>query len=81
MATQQILDIPTDAFIQTLIDRGILPAGTSRVAVWAGNPGDGTSHIKIIIANPLFADVDPVIPLPISTVDVAGAIRTLGTVV
>jgi hypothetical protein len=74
MAQQQMLDIPTDAFITALVDRGILPVGTTRVSVWAGNML-GVSRIKIILANDAFEDLNPI---PTSAVDVPAAIEVLG---
>jgi hypothetical protein len=74
MAQQQLLDILTDAFITSLVDRGILPAGTTRGPVWAGLVS-GVSHIKIYLNNPNFDDVTPV---PVSDVDVPTAIENLG---
>lgn len=78
MAKQQILDVLTDAFLTSLIDRGILPAGTTRASIWAGNMPDGqggyVSHIKIVINNDSFDDLTPV---PTSTVDVPAAIEAL----
>jgi hypothetical protein len=74
MATQQMLDITTDALLTALVDRGILPPGTTRVSVYAGNVL-GVNHIRIIITNDTFDDVTPV---PVSTVDVPAAIEGLG---
>ena len=74
MPQQQQLAIPTDAFLTALIDRGILPAGTTRVSVWAGNQL-GVSWVKIILAN---SSIDDVTPVPVSTVDVPAAIEALG---
>jgi hypothetical protein len=37
LAKQQLLDVVTDEFIAALVDRGILPPGTTRGPVWAGN--------------------------------------------
>lgn len=79
MAKQQILDWHTDDFIAACINRGILPAGTTRVSVWAGNKPDGLggviSHTMIIIANDAFDDVTPI---PTSTVDIPTEIQNLG---
>jgi hypothetical protein len=74
MAQQQMLVIPTDSFLTALIDRGILPVGTTRVSVWAGNQL-GVSYIKVILANGDFEDLTPV---PVSTVDVPAQIESLG---
>lgn len=74
MPQQQMLDMTTDAFLTALVDRGILPPGTTRVSVYCGNVV-GVSHIKIIIANDSFEDVTPV---PVSPVDVPAAIEGLG---
>jgi hypothetical protein len=74
MAQQQVLVIPTDSFLTALIDRGILPAGTTRSSVWAGNQL-GVSYIKVVMNNSNFEDLDP---LPVSTVDVPAAIEGLG---
>jgi hypothetical protein len=74
MPQQQQLVIPTDAFLTALIDRGILPPGTTRVSVWAGNQL-GVSYVKVILANGDFEDLTPV---PVSTVDVPAAIEALG---
>jgi hypothetical protein len=74
MAQQQMLDITTDALITALVDRGILPAGTTRVSVYAGNIL-GVNHIRIVIANESFDDLTPI---PVSTVDVPAAIEGLG---
>lgn len=79
MAQQQILDILTDDFLTALVNRGILPAGTTRASVWAGNVSNGVggyvSHVKIIINN---AGFDDVTPIPVSTVDVPTEIQILG---
>jgi hypothetical protein len=75
MATWQQLVIPTDSLITALIDRGILPPGTTRINVWGGNQL-GVSYIKITIANDGFDDVPP--PAPVSDVDVPAAIEALG---
>lgn len=75
MPTWQQLVIPTDALITALVDRGILPAATTRVNVWGGNQL-GVSYIKVTIANDAFEDMP--VPAPVSPVDVAAAIEALG---
>lgn len=74
MAKQQLLDMVTDEFIAALVDRGILPAGTTRGPVWAGNVS-GVSHVKIYLNNDSFEDLSPV---PVSDVNVPQAIENLG---
>lgn len=74
MAKQQLLDMVTDEFIAALVDRGILPAGTTRGPVWAGNVS-GVSHVKIYLNNDSFEDLSPV---PVSDVNVPTAIENLG---
>lgn len=64
----------TDEFITALVDRGILPAGTTRGPVWAGNVS-GVSHVKIYLNNDNFDDLSPV---PVSDVNVPAAIENLG---
>jgi hypothetical protein len=69
----------SDDFVTALVNRGILPGGTTRVLVWAGNKPDGLggyeSHIEIIINNSGFDDVSPI---PDSTVNVPNEIQNLG---
>ncbi|HEX3058053.1 MAG TPA: hypothetical protein VHP62_01755 [Usitatibacter sp.] len=74
MAQQELLDIVTEEFITALVDRGILPAGTTKGPVWAGNVS-GVSHIKIYLNNTSFDDLTPV---PVSAVNVPAAIEALG---
>lgn len=79
MARQQRLVIKTDDLLTALINRGILPAGTTRGPVWAGNKPDGLggfeSHIEIIMNNQSFDDISPV---PNSSVDIPAEIQNLG---
>jgi hypothetical protein len=79
MPRQQQIDILTDAFLAALMAQGILPEGTTRVSIWAGNVPDGqggvVSHIKINVANESFDDLTPI---PTSSVNVPAAIEALG---
>lgn len=79
MAQQQRVVMKSDDFVTALVNRGILPPGSTRALVWAGNRPDGLggyeSHIEIIINNSSFDDITPV---PNSTVDVPTEIQNLG---
>lgn len=72
MAKQQMLVINRAALITALIDKGILPAGTT-----GGAANTTFTDVKIILTNDSFDDVVPPAQIPTSTVDVPAGIELL----